>query len=41
LNPREWRCDVDVAIVVLVIVLFGITLWIVKAVGRLGSGRAS
>ena len=29
----------DIAIVLLVIVLFGITLWIVNAVGRLGSGR--
>jgi hypothetical protein len=29
---------VDVAIVVLVIVLFAVTLWLVKAVGRLGSG---
>ncbi len=28
----------DFAIMVLVIVLFAITLWLVKAVGRLGSG---
>jgi hypothetical protein len=32
---------VDVAIVVLVVVLFGITLWMIKAVGRLGSGRTT
>ena len=31
----------DIAIVVLVIVLFGVTLWMVKAVGRLGGGRTS
>jgi hypothetical protein len=31
----------DVAIVILVMVLFGITLWVVKAVGRLGNGRTS
>jgi hypothetical protein len=31
----------DLAIVALVIALFGITLGIVKAVGRLGSGRSS
>jgi hypothetical protein len=30
---------VDVAIVVLVIVLFGITLWAVNAVGRLATRR--
>ncbi len=29
----------DVPIVLLVIVLFGITLWIVKAIERLGGGR--
>ncbi len=29
----------DLAIVALVIVLFGITLWVVKAVERLGGGR--
>ncbi len=29
----------DVAILILVTVLFGITLWVVRAVGRLGSGR--
>jgi hypothetical protein len=32
---------VDVAIAVLVITLFGITLWMVKAVERLGGGRSS
>jgi hypothetical protein len=32
---------VDVAIVVLVGVLFGLTLWIVDAVDRLGGGRTS
>ena len=31
----------DLAIVILVIVLFGLTLWIVNAVGRLGGGRTS
>ncbi len=30
----------DLAIVFLMLVLFGITLWIVKAVERLGNGRA-
>ena len=29
----------DIPIALLVIVLFGITLWIVKAVERLGGGR--
>jgi hypothetical protein len=32
---------VDVAIVVLVIVLFGITVWIVNAVARLGGRKTS
>jgi hypothetical protein len=30
---------VDVAIVGLVMVLFAVTLWVVKVLGRLGSGR--
>jgi hypothetical protein len=48
---RIWRCgtrvagtgryDVDVVIGLLVIVLFGMMLWIVEAVGRLGGGRSS
>jgi hypothetical protein len=41
LECRRWRCDVDIAIVVLVIVLFGGTLWMVDAVDRLGGGRTS
>ncbi len=31
----------DVAVVLLVIVLFAVTLWMVDAVGRLGAGGAS
>lgn len=41
LECRRWRCGVDVAIVVLVCVLFSLTLWIVDGVDRLGGGRTS
>ena len=31
----------DVLIVILAVVLFALTLWLVRGVGRLGSGRES
>ena len=39
-DSDDGRCEVDVLVVLLTVVLFALTLWLVRGVDRLGSGRA-
>jgi hypothetical protein len=40
-NRREWRWDVDVIVLLLVVGLLMVTLWFVAGVDRLSGGRSA